>query len=94
MLDKELFFNKMDQLVASYPNWKLEVGSEKVMRFWYSKFENMKNNHFEYMVDKYIENETFNPTIAGLKNWDIAPRKSRDQIKHEQMIKEMGLLDD
>lgn len=89
-----MFFNKMDQLVVSYPNWKLEVESEKVMKFWYSKFESMENNHFEYMVDKYIENEIYNPTIAGLKKWDIVPRKSKDQIKHEEMIKEMGLLND
>ncbi len=94
MLDKDLFKQKINELLVSFPNWKIKYDDPFTMKLWYSKFEDMEDEHFYYMIDKYIENETFNPTIAGLKSWDIAPRKSRDQIKHEQMVREMGLFND
>lgn len=92
MLDKEVFFANMDNLVMAFPNWKLDFDNPDVIKFWYSNFMNLDNERFAYMVDKYINNETFNPTIKGLKNWDTIPKKSRDQIEHEKMLKENGLL--
>lgn len=92
MLDKEVFFKKMDELLMAYPNWNIQYDDPKVMKFWYSKFKHMENRHFELMIDRYIENENFNPTIGGLKSWDIEPRKSAEQIAHEKMLKEHGLL--
>jgi len=32
------------------------------------------------------------PTVSGLKRNDTIPRKSKDQIEHEKMLKENGLL--
>ena len=92
MLDKNVFFEKMDELVMSFPSWKLDFEDAKVMKFWYSKFEHMDNERFVYMVDSYVNGESFPPTINGLNNHDNIPRKSRDQVEHEKMLKEMGRL--
>lgn len=92
MLNKEVFFQNMDNLLMAFPNWKLNVEDVKVMRFWYNAFRNFDNARFGYMVDQYIDNENYNPTIGGLKKYDTFPRKSVTQIKHEEMLKREGLL--
>lgn len=92
MLDKETFFASMDKLVMAFPNWKLDVESTSVMQFWYTKFRDTDNERFSHMVDNYIENENFSPTIKGLKDHDTLPRKSITQVNHEKMLKENGLL--
>jgi len=93
MLHKDVFFKKMDELVVTYPNWKLKFEDAEVMKLWYSKFRNMTDEQFTQMVENYIENESFNPTVAGLKKWDTMPRKSAVQIRHEQALKEYGYYD-
>lgn len=91
MLEKEVFFSEMDKLVNMYPNWGLKYDDKKVMKQWYEKFRHMDNERFSYMINQYIKHERAYPTIAGLLENDTIPRKSRDQIEHEKMLKEMGL---
>lgn len=92
MLSKDTFMFKMDELLMTFPNWKIKYDDPNTMRFWYSKFSHMNEKQFVFMIDSYIENETFNPTIGGLKNYDTLPKKSHTQIEHEKMLKENGLL--
>ena len=77
----------------SFPSWKIKNDDPETMRFWYNKFDHMDEDAFVKMVDEYIENENFNPTVAGLKKWDVLPKKSATQIIHEQMLKEYGYYD-
>jgi len=86
MLDKEVFFKNMDNLLMAFPNWKLDVRDVETMKFWYTVFRSFDNARFAYMVDQYINNEQYNPTIGGLKQHDTMPRKTRDQIEHEKML--------
>lgn len=88
MLNKDVFFNKMDELVMTYANWRLKYDDVKTMKFWYDKFKDFEDERFIQMVDKYLANEKFNPTIAGLREWDIMPRKSATQIAHEKSLAE------
>lgn len=92
MLNKETFFNYMDKLINVYPNWRLRYDDPDVMRMWYGFFDYMDCERFSYMVDEFIANSDRFPTIAGLKRFDNIPRKTRDQIAHEKMLKENGLL--
>lgn len=92
MLSKDVFFEKMDELVMTYSNWRLKYDDVKTMKFWYEKFQHMEDAQFKYMVDRYIENDKFNPTISGLKEWDTMPRKSATQIEHEKVLREHGML--
>lgn len=92
MLDKQVFKKGMQQLLYAFPNWKIKLDDQEVARFWYMRFKDFENERFMQMVDKYIENEKFDPTIKSLKSWDIMPRKTRDQLEHEKMLKEAGLL--
>src|SRR5699024_10685153 len=49
--------------------------------------------------DSYLQPSTlFNGKFDGRLNWSVEkqsskPKKSRDQIEHEQMLKEMGMMD-
>lgn len=93
MLDKNIFFDCMDKLLMAYPNWKISLNEKKTSKFWYEQFENMENAHFEHMIDSYIKTEKFNPTIAGLREHDTMFRKSKEQLKHEQILREYGYHD-
>lgn len=92
MLSKKVFIFKMEELLMSFPNWKIDNDDPRTMSFWYNNFSNLSDDSFVHMVDQYISNENFNPTIGGLKRYDTLPIKSATQIKHEQMLKGNGLL--
>lgn len=92
MLDKDVFKDGMNVLLIAYPSWGLKYHDADTMQFWYEKFQHMTNERFEYMVAKHIEFERFNPTVKSLLENDTLPRKSATQIKHEQMLRENGLL--
>lgn len=94
MLGKDVFKSKMNELLMAFPNWKINNNDPTTMKFWYGKFKKMSNKDFNDMVDNYIGGEQFAPTIKGLKEYDISAKKSRDQIEHEKMLKEMGYFDD
>ncbi|MFD2658575.1 hypothetical protein [Gracilibacillus thailandensis] len=92
MLDKQLFREKMKELMIYYPNWNFEV-SDKNLSLWYERFKDHKEKKFIKMIDDYIDNETFNPTIAGLLKYYLPePKKTLDQIRHEEMLRENGML--
>lgn len=92
MLNKDLFFSKFDKLLLAFPNWKIKFDDVDTVKFWYEKFKHLSNERFSHMVDEYMKNEKFNPTIAGLKEYDNLPVKSYTQIEHERMLKEHGML--
>jgi|SRR5690625_4645738 len=89
MLDKEVFKENMNKLMYLFKNWNFDPSDPNEARAWYEMFKHFDNSRFECMVEKYIDNEKFPPTVAGLKAWDIAPRKTMDQIKHEQYMEQM-----
>src|SRR5690625_324762 len=89
MLTKETFSFKMNELLMAFPNWKIDNNDPETMRFWYYQLKDMSGDRFVAMVDQYINNEQYNATIGGLKQYDTLPRKTRDQIEHEKMLREM-----
>lgn len=93
MLDKNIFFDHMEKLLMAYPNWKINLSDKNTSKFWYEQFKNMENKHFIHMVNSFVNTEKFNPTIAGLKEHDTHPRKSREQLEHEQMLRDNGYYD-
>lgn len=92
VLDKKTFVTGLNKLLVSFPGWNFDINNQFAMKTWYEFFEHMDDERYLYMVDKYIENENKFPTVAGLKEWDKIPRKSRTQLEHEQMLREHGLL--
>jgi len=92
MLDKNTFVEGLNKLIVAYPSWGLKSDDNKTLRVWYNFFKHMDGERFNYMINSYIEHEPRYPTVAGLKKCDTIPRKSRDQIEHEKMLKEQGLL--
>lgn len=90
MLEKEVFIEGMNTLLAFYPSWKLDIEDSYVLKKWYEKFKHMDNERFMYMINNYIKNDKSLPTVAGLLACDTIPRKTRDQIEHEKMLAEIG----
>lgn len=93
MLDKNIFTFKMNELLMAFPSWKIKYDDPDTMKFWYMKFRKMDDKRFVYMVDSYMDGENFPPTIKGLNDHDNIPRKSIDQLRHEQALKDEGLYD-
>ena len=89
VLSKEVFTEGLNTLIAFYPNWNLNIDSTYVLKKWYEKFEHMDNERFMYMINNYIKNDKSLPTVAGLLACDTIPRKTKDQIEHEKMLREM-----
>jgi|SRR5699024_2406142 len=92
MLDKNVFFEGVENLLAFYPSWQVNVEDKKVLRLWYAKFSKMTDKEFKHMIDSYIKSERYSPTVAGLFEHDTLPRKSRDQIEHEKAMEEQKRL--
>lgn len=91
-LTKEGFKTGMQRLVDAYPNWRFKYDDPNAMSTWYKFFDYMDDERFLYMIDAYIDFSSRFPTVAGLKECDTIPRKSKEQLKHEQMLRENGLL--
>jgi len=66
MLDKEVFTEGILDLLNVFPNWNIAIEDTRTMRTWYSFFQKMTDTNFKAMVARYIREERFNPTIAGL----------------------------
>ena len=66
MLNKEVFKDGILDLLNVFPNWNIEIEDARTMRTWYSFFQKMTDTNFKAMVSRYIREERFNPTIAGL----------------------------
>ena len=66
MLNKEVFKEGILDLLNVFPNWNIDIEDVRTMRTWYSFFHKMTDMNFKAMVSRYIREERFNPTIAGL----------------------------
>lgn len=70
MLDKQLFRQQMERLAALYSNWKVEIEEKEVMKIWYNEFKDYDDEKFKRKIQKYIDNNQYPPTVAGIKNKD------------------------
>ena len=94
MLDKELFKEKMEKLLTFFPNWNVDLSDRVAAGMWYNQFSHMSDEKFSKAVEDYIENEQFNPTVAGIKKYYVPERKkTATEIEHEKMLKEMGMYE-
>lgn len=68
MLDKEVFKEEFNKLLAIFPMWKVNHLDSYTMKTWYHFFKNLENGEFSNMVNEYCRRERANPTVKGL--WD------------------------
>lgn len=66
MLNKEVFKQKLQDLIDFYPNWGIKVDDSKVMAKWYTMFKDETDDRFQSMVNIHIRTVAFNPTVASL----------------------------
>lgn len=90
MLDKELFREKIAELNVLYPNWKVDITDKKTVLIWYEQFKNCTDAQFEEMVQQYIDNNKFPPTIAGIKEYDSGWHHRKDYKTVERYYKKRG----
>ena len=68
-LTKDVFFNKMEELLSVFPSWNIDFTDEKVVQAWYKHFKDTEEKTFVIAVDEYIENERYNHTVAGIMEY-------------------------
>ena len=66
MLDKKVFSEGLNELKAVFPNWNVDLGDTFVLRVWYKSFKHMDDANYKSMVSKYMKEQKFAPTVAGL----------------------------
>ena len=67
MLDKKVFSAGLNELKAVFPNWNVDLGDAFVLRVWYKSFKHMDDANYKSMVSKYMKEQKFAPTVAGLQ---------------------------
>jgi len=80
MLNKEVFFKGIEDLVIFFPNWNVKVDDKTVIKAWYSMFEKSSDEEFKIMIHEYIANENFPPTVAGLNKYNF--KKMKREVKN------------
>lgn len=80
MLDKELFKKQMERLAALYDRWQVEIENPDVMKIWYGEFKDYEDDFFVDMVDEYVLENQYNPTVAGIKQ---GRKPKEDMSKYE-----------
>ena len=70
MLNKNLFAEKMEELLVLFPNWNIEFDT-KNMRVWYNQFSDLTDNEFKRMVETYVKNEQYHPTVGSLRKYIV-----------------------
>ena len=66
MLDKKVFSAGLNELKAVFPNWNVDLGDPFVLGVWYKSFNHMDDANYKSMVSKYMKEQKFAPTVAGL----------------------------
>lgn len=66
MLDKKVFSAGLNELKAVFPNWNVDLGDPFVLGVWYKSFKHMDDANYKSMVSKYMKEQKFAPTVAGL----------------------------
>lgn len=88
MLNKHLFLEKIKELVIYFPSWNFEV-SDKNVRIWYNQFSDLTDNEFKRMVETYVQNEQYPPTVGSLRKYIVKdPEKNQVLEKIEEWRKE------
>ncbi len=68
MLNKDTFKEQIERLIYIYPTWKIDYTNSKALKAWYDRFRHIDDMQFIKMVDKYIDTDAWNPTVAGILN--------------------------
>ncbi len=79
----------MNHLVTFFPNWNIALNQSAVAKKWFEQFEACTDREFRLMVQRYIDHETYHPTVAGLKKyWVKEQKKCAEQLAWEQVMEE------
>jgi hypothetical protein len=68
MLDKKTFKQGINNLIYSYPLWRIDVSNVECMKFWYDNFNNFDNDSFIEGINTFVRNNKEYPTISELRN--------------------------
>ncbi|KYG28148.1 hypothetical protein [Alkalihalobacillus trypoxylicola] len=90
MLTKSTFQDGMNKLLIFYPHWNINLEESEIAIAWYQKFLRFDDSSFQTMVDKYIESETYVPTVAGLNKYKPNPRFEKNASYLDKVVEMRG----
>lgn len=91
MLSKETFKKGFQKLCYLYIKWPIKMDDSEIVRNWYENFKDMRDEDFIDMVDNYIKNETFHPTVAGLLKYRA---ETKEKLSEKEIIEIRQKLDE
>lgn len=90
-LSKEVFKQKLQELIFCYPNWSMDIENKEAVMAWYRRFKNYNEEDFKKGVDRYIDQKKYPPTVAELKRLmpiRVSPEEKRRAIQRMQALME------
>jgi hypothetical protein len=78
MLNKDVFKQKIKDLIDFYPSWGIKADDKSVVAKWYSKFSNLSDDEFVEIVNIHIDKIKYVPTVASLNEF-------REEVKKTKM---------
>jgi len=86
MLSYEVFTNNFETLTEIFINWKFDLTNAKGCNTWFKQFEYMADSDFERMINDYIKQETFPPTVSALLKYyrKISPNANKLSIRERE----------
>lgn len=72
-------------MLIVFPNWGFDKADAEFVKTWYEQFNNMNDYQFSVMVDSYIKNEKYTPTVAGLLNYKTNDLPEKEYTLEDQL---------
>jgi hypothetical protein len=95
MLNKDVFKQKIKDLIDFYPSWGIKADDKSIVAKWYSKFSNLSDDEFVEIVNIHIDKIKYVPTVASLNEFreevkktkgDKSPEYVKAKYKYNQMV--------
>ena len=66
-MTKQEFKDGAEMLMMAYPSWNGKLNEKETAKFWYDRLSTrIEKGTFKNIINKYVENESRYPTIAGV----------------------------
>lgn len=91
MLNKEVFKQKIQEMIYFYPSWNIKNEESVVMALFYTKFSKWTDDQFIDVVNMHVDTIEFNPTIATLKRLFAVVEANKPSLDYSSLGEESSM---
>ena len=81
-VSKDVFIEGLKRLALMFPTWKMDLSNNETIKLLYKYLGYCTNERYLIGVDKFIESESLNPTVASLKKHIKSSDERVPEIKY------------